>query len=66
MFFDQMKLLGETTGEVKIVADMHQRKSEMAKQADAFIALPGDYNLNSLHILLPSFLHIFINLSNLR
>uniref|UniRef100_A0A7N0TPJ6 Cytokinin riboside 5'-monophosphate phosphoribohydrolase n=1 Tax=Kalanchoe fedtschenkoi TaxID=63787 RepID=A0A7N0TPJ6_KALFE len=36
------ELLGETTGEVKIVSDMHQRKSEMAKYADAFIALPGD------------------------
>uniref|UniRef100_A0A7N0TQG0 cytokinin riboside 5'-monophosphate phosphoribohydrolase n=1 Tax=Kalanchoe fedtschenkoi TaxID=63787 RepID=A0A7N0TQG0_KALFE len=41
-FIDGMKLLGETTGEVKIVSDMHQRKSEMAKYADAFIALPGD------------------------
>ncbi|KAL9676574.1 hypothetical protein QQ045_004788 [Rhodiola kirilowii] len=38
-----MELLGETTGEVKIVSDMHQRKSEMAKYADAFIALPGGY-----------------------
>jgi predicted Rossmann-fold nucleotide-binding protein len=26
---------------VKTVADMHQRKAEMAKHADAFIALPG-------------------------
>jgi hypothetical protein len=26
---------------VKAVADMHQRKAEMAKHADAFIALPG-------------------------
>ncbi|KAK0574147.1 hypothetical protein LWI29_018897 [Acer saccharum] len=34
---------GETIGELKTVADMHQRKSEMAKQADAFIALPGGY-----------------------
>ncbi|CAK9167671.1 unnamed protein product [Ilex paraguariensis] len=34
---------GETIGELKTVADMHQRKSEMAKHADAFIALPGGY-----------------------
>ncbi|KAJ6814865.1 cytokinin riboside 5'-monophosphate phosphoribohydrolase LOG1-like [Iris pallida] len=34
---------GETIGEVKTVADMHERKSEMAKHADAFIALPGGY-----------------------
>jgi uncharacterized protein (TIGR00730 family) len=30
-------------GEVKAVADMHQRKAEMAKHSDAFIALPGGY-----------------------
>jgi len=30
---------------VRAVSDMHQRKAEMARQADAFIALPGmDYN----------------------
>ncbi|XP_047342146.1 probable cytokinin riboside 5'-monophosphate phosphoribohydrolase LOGL10 [Impatiens glandulifera] len=34
---------GETIGEVKIVSDMHERKSEMAKHAEAFIALPGGY-----------------------
>lgn len=28
-------------GEVKEVGDMHQRKAEMARQSDAFIALPG-------------------------
>ncbi|GKV27485.1 hypothetical protein SLEP1_g36657 [Rubroshorea leprosula] len=37
------EILGETIGEVKIVADMHQRKSAMSKHADAFIALPGGY-----------------------
>ncbi|GAB4828076.1 Cytokinin riboside 5'-monophosphate phosphoribohydrolase log1 [Ancistrocladus abbreviatus] len=37
------EISGETFGEVKIVADMHQRKSEMEKHADAFIALPGGY-----------------------
>ncbi|ONL97991.1 Cytokinin riboside 5'-monophosphate phosphoribohydrolase LOG3 [Zea mays] len=35
--------IGETAGEVVAVADMHQRKAEMARQADAFIALPGGY-----------------------
>ena len=25
------------------MADMHQRKAEMSKHSDAFIALPGDY-----------------------
>jgi predicted Rossmann-fold nucleotide-binding protein len=28
-------------GEVKIVSDMHERKAEMARQSEAFIALPG-------------------------
>lgn len=40
-----LQISGETVGEVKTVADMHQRKSEMAKHADAFVALPG-YNRN--------------------
>lgn len=30
-------------GEVKVVRDMHERKSEMAKHSDAFVALPGGY-----------------------
>ncbi|KAI3860497.1 hypothetical protein MKX03_017879 [Papaver bracteatum] len=34
---------GETVGEVRVVSDMHQRKVEMARHADAFIALPGGY-----------------------
>ncbi|KAK9284099.1 hypothetical protein L1049_012359 [Liquidambar formosana] len=38
-----LQISGETIGEVMTVADMHQRKSEMAKHADAFIALPGGY-----------------------
>ncbi|KAL2933268.1 Cytokinin riboside 5'-monophosphate phosphoribohydrolase LOG1 [Bienertia sinuspersici] len=38
-----IEIVGETHGEVKIVADMHERKSEMEKHADAFIALPGTY-----------------------
>ncbi|KAL4326757.1 hypothetical protein AHAS_Ahas13G0032000 [Arachis hypogaea] len=42
--FVPLKLItGETVGEVKAVAGMHQRKAEMAKHSDAFIALPGGY-----------------------
>ncbi|XVE76727.1 hypothetical protein DITRI_Ditri13aG0004600 [Diplodiscus trichospermus] len=37
------EISGETVGELKTVSDMHQRKSRMAKHADAFIALPGGY-----------------------
>ncbi|XAR64187.1 hypothetical protein NMG60_11024434 [Bertholletia excelsa] len=37
------EITGETVGEVRAVAGMHQRKAEMARQADAFIALPGGY-----------------------
>lgn len=42
-----VQLTGETVGEVKAVADMHQRKAEMARNSDAFIALPGWYTLLS-------------------
>lgn len=38
---NHLQITGETVGEVKAVADMHQRKAEMARQSDAFIALPG-------------------------
>ncbi|KAL6603912.1 hypothetical protein ACP70R_044273 [Stipagrostis hirtigluma subsp. patula] len=37
------EITGETVGEVRAVAGMHQRKAEMARTADAFIALPGGY-----------------------
>ncbi|KAK9142860.1 hypothetical protein Syun_012260 [Stephania yunnanensis] len=37
------EITGETVGEVRAVSNMHQRKTKMARQADAFIALPG-YN----------------------
>lgn len=37
------EIIGEMVGEVKLVADMHQRKAEMARQSDCFIALPGGY-----------------------
>lgn len=36
-----MQITGDPIGEVRAVSDMHQRKAEMARQADAFIALPG-------------------------
>ena len=39
------QISGETVGELRIVADMHQRKSVMAENADAFIALPGMYTV---------------------
>ncbi|KAI4297826.1 hypothetical protein L6164_037691 [Bauhinia variegata] len=37
------EITGETIGEVKPVAGMHQRKAEMARHSDCFIALPGGY-----------------------
>lgn len=37
------EITGVTVGEVRAVSNMHQRKAEMARQADAFIALPGGY-----------------------
>ncbi|KAL0799202.1 hypothetical protein Bca101_054377 [Brassica carinata] len=37
------EITGETYGEVRAVADMHQRKAEMARHSDCFIALPGGY-----------------------
>ncbi|XP_057500172.1 cytokinin riboside 5'-monophosphate phosphoribohydrolase LOG5-like [Actinidia eriantha] len=37
------ELTGETVGEVKPVANMHQRKAEMSRNSDCFIALPGGY-----------------------
>ncbi|KAI3745736.1 hypothetical protein L6452_08142 [Arctium lappa] len=37
------EITGESVGEVKPVANMHQRKAEMARHSDCFIALPGGY-----------------------
>ncbi|KAI4389964.1 hypothetical protein MLD38_002126 [Melastoma candidum] len=37
------EITGEKIGEVRAVSGMHQRKAEMARHADAFIALPGGY-----------------------
>ncbi|KAF6174695.1 hypothetical protein GIB67_008750 [Kingdonia uniflora] len=39
----ESQISGPTVGEVKTVSDMHERKAEMARQSDAFIALPGGY-----------------------
>ncbi|KAF5735701.1 hypothetical protein HS088_TW15G01216 [Tripterygium wilfordii] len=38
-----LEISGQSVGEVMIVSDMHERKAEMARRADAFIALPGGY-----------------------
>lgn len=40
------EVIGETPGELKAVSGMHQRKAEMARHSDAFIALPGNYFLS--------------------
>ncbi|CAM6019390.1 unnamed protein product [Sphagnum balticum] len=37
------EICGQTVGEMIAVDDMHQRKAEMARLADAFIGLPGGY-----------------------
>ncbi|GAB4853068.1 Cytokinin riboside 5'-monophosphate phosphoribohydrolase log5 [Ancistrocladus abbreviatus] len=41
--FVEPQLTGETVGELRQVANMHQRKAEMARHSDCFIALPGGY-----------------------
>lgn len=49
------ELTGSTVGDLIAVSDMHQRKAEMARQSDAFIALPGAFSwniYNSLSVLL--------------
>ncbi|KAH0908655.1 hypothetical protein HID58_031976 [Brassica napus] len=42
-----IEISGETVGEVRIVADMHERKAAMAQEAEAFIALPGEFSKTS-------------------
>ncbi|KAG2617101.1 probable cytokinin riboside 5'-monophosphate phosphoribohydrolase LOGL8 [Panicum virgatum] len=37
------EVTGDPIGEVRAVSGMHERKAEMARFADAFIALPGGY-----------------------
>uniref|UniRef100_A0A452XH93 cytokinin riboside 5'-monophosphate phosphoribohydrolase n=1 Tax=Aegilops tauschii subsp. strangulata TaxID=200361 RepID=A0A452XH93_AEGTS len=38
-----LAVTGDPVGEVRAVSGMHERKAEMARFADAFIALPGGY-----------------------
>lgn len=38
---EKLQITGETVGEVRPVDNMHQRKAEMARHSDCFIALPG-------------------------
>ncbi|KAE8658052.1 Cytokinin riboside 5'-monophosphate phosphoribohydrolase LOG8 [Hibiscus syriacus] len=38
-----LEISGEPVGEVRTVSDMHERKAAMAREADAFVALPGGY-----------------------
>ena len=38
-----LQVTGEPVGEVRAVSGMHERKAEMARFADAFVALPGIY-----------------------
>nr|XP_016487374.1 PREDICTED: cytokinin riboside 5'-monophosphate phosphoribohydrolase LOG8-like isoform X2 [Nicotiana tabacum] len=35
-----VEISGHAVGEVLVVSDMHERKAEMARRADAFVALP--------------------------
>ncbi|KAF0926493.1 hypothetical protein E2562_025985 [Oryza meyeriana var. granulata] len=38
-----VEISGESVGEVIVVSDMHERKAEMARRSEAFVALPGGY-----------------------
>ncbi|KAL3615892.1 Cytokinin riboside 5'-monophosphate phosphoribohydrolase log8 [Castilleja foliolosa] len=38
-----IEISGPAVGDELVVSDMHERKAEMARRADAFIALPGGY-----------------------
>lgn len=61
------QITGEPVGEVKAVSGMHQRKAEMARQADAFIALPGKLLLqlfHSLHYIIITSLITYVSVSN--
>ena len=43
------QISGEAVGEVRVVSDMHERKAAMAREAEAFIALPGSFLNNHSH-----------------
>jgi hypothetical protein len=51
------QICGQTIGKLIEVDDMHQRKAEMARLADAFIALPGTCLavFNGHHLIFGSF-----------
>lgn len=42
------EICGATFGDLVAVDDMHQRKAEMARRADAFIALPGILHMSHI------------------
>lgn len=54
-----LQITGETVGEVRTVSDMHQRKAEMARQADAFIALPGIHLIIFQHSFIDHVIHFY-------
>ncbi|XP_068639664.1 cytokinin riboside 5'-monophosphate phosphoribohydrolase LOG3-like isoform X1 [Aristolochia californica] len=58
------EITGETVGEVRLVSGMHQRKAEMARQADAFIALPGIPPLIPSPLLITLYLYISNKMHN--
>ncbi|KAF0926494.1 hypothetical protein E2562_025985 [Oryza meyeriana var. granulata] len=59
-----VEISGESVGEVIVVSDMHERKAEMARRSEAFVALPGDmFNITSLF--LPSPITLVIDNSSL-
>ena len=40
---EAVEISGASVGEVRVVADMHERKALMARESDAFVALPGGF-----------------------
>ena len=40
---EPVEISGASVGEVRVVADMHERKALMARNPDAFVALPGGF-----------------------
>lgn len=37
----QQDVVGQVSGDTRVVADTHEKKAAMAEESDAFIALPG-------------------------
>lgn len=44
-----LQITGETIGELRVVSNMHQRKAEMARHSDCFIALPGSISPHDVY-----------------